>query len=36
VDVFVRRKDALKALEDAVTDEPQRAGTVFVARGRRC
>jgi hypothetical protein len=31
VDVFVRRENALKALEDAVTDEPEWAGTLFVA-----
>jgi hypothetical protein len=31
IDVFVRKEDALKALEDACTDEPQWAGTLFVA-----
>jgi hypothetical protein len=29
--VFVRKEDALKALEDACTDEPQWEGTLFVA-----
>jgi hypothetical protein len=31
IDVFVRKEDALKALEDACTDEPQWEGTLFVA-----
>jgi hypothetical protein len=31
VDVFVRREDALQALEDAIKDEPDWAGTLFVA-----
>jgi hypothetical protein len=30
IDVFVRKEDALKALEDACTDEPQWEGTLFV------
>jgi hypothetical protein len=30
-DVFVRKEDALKALEEACTDEPQWAGTLVVA-----
>jgi hypothetical protein len=31
IDVFVRKEDALKALEDACIDEPQWEGTLFVA-----
>jgi hypothetical protein len=31
IDVFVRKEDVLKALEDACTDEPQWEGTLFVA-----
>lgn len=31
IDVFVRKEDALKALEDAVTDEPEWIGSLFVA-----
>jgi hypothetical protein len=31
IDVFVREEDALKALEDACTDEPEWEGTLFVA-----
>ena len=31
IDVFVRKEDALKALEDACTDEPQWQGALFVA-----
>jgi hypothetical protein len=32
IDVFVREEDALKALEDACTDEPEWEGTLFVGR----
>jgi hypothetical protein len=31
VDVFVRRENAFQALEDAIRDEPDWAGTLFVA-----
>jgi hypothetical protein len=31
IDVFVRKEDALKALGDACTDEPQWVATLFVA-----
>jgi len=31
IDVFARKEDALKALEDACTDEPEWEGTLFVA-----
>jgi hypothetical protein len=31
IDVFIRKEDAWKALEDAVADEPTWAGTLFVA-----
>lgn len=31
VDVFVRREDAFAALDDALEDEPDWAGTLFVA-----
>jgi hypothetical protein len=31
IDLFVRKEDALKALEDAVADEPEWAGMLFVA-----
>jgi hypothetical protein len=31
VDVFVRKEDAFKALEDATSDEPSWAGMLFVA-----
>jgi hypothetical protein len=31
IDVFVRKEDALKALEDAVNDEPEWNGSLFVA-----
>ena len=31
VDVFVRREDAFAALENALSDEPDWAGTLFVA-----
>jgi hypothetical protein len=30
IDVFARTEDALKALEDARTDEPQWEGTLFI------
>jgi hypothetical protein len=32
VDVFVRKEDAFQALDDAVNDERQWAGMLFVAR----
>lgn len=31
VDVFVRREDALAALQDALTHEPDWAATLFIA-----
>jgi hypothetical protein len=31
VDVFVRREDAFAALEDAIRDEPDWAGILYVA-----
>jgi hypothetical protein len=31
IDVFVRKEDALMALEDAVTDEPEWIDSLFVA-----
>jgi hypothetical protein len=31
VDVFVRKEDAFKVLEDATSDEPSWAGMLFVA-----
>jgi len=30
-DVFVRREDAFEVLEDAIRDEPDWTGTLFVA-----
>jgi hypothetical protein len=30
VDVFVRREDAFAALQDAIKDEPDWAGTLYV------
>jgi hypothetical protein len=31
VDVFLRREDAFAAVEDAVADEPEGAGLLYVA-----
>jgi hypothetical protein len=31
VDLFVRREDAFEALDEALRDEPQWAGALFVA-----
>jgi hypothetical protein len=31
IDVFIRKEDAWLALDDALRDEPQWAGTLFVA-----